>query len=163
MDGAASSALGVDSRAPRILICRLSAIGDCILTMPLASALRRQFPGAFIAWAVQGASAPLIEEHPAVDLAIKISKQELRSPLGLWRLRQRLRSQRFDLAIDPQGLTKSALVSWLSGAPRRIGFARPVGREISPWLQTQLAQSRQPHVVDRYLELLEPLGIKADK
>jgi lipopolysaccharide heptosyltransferase I len=163
MDGAASKAIGIDSSAPRILICRLSAIGDCILTMPLASALRRQFPGAFIAWAVQGASAPLIEEHPAVDLAIKISKQELRSPLGLWRLRQRLRSQRFDLSIDPQGLTKSALVSWLSGAPRRIGFARPVGREISPWLQTQLVQSRQPHVVDRYLELLEPLGTKADK
>src|SRR5712675_299884 len=121
MDGAASTAIGIDSSAPRILICRLSAIGDCILTMPLASALRRQFP-----------SALLIEEHPAVDLAIKISKQELRSPLGLWRLRQRLRSQRFDLSIDPQGLTKSSLVSWLSGAPRRIGFARPVGREISP-------------------------------
>ena len=163
MDGAASKAIGIDSSGPRILICRLSAIGDCILTMPLASALRRQFPGAFIAWAVQGASAPLVEEHPAVDLAIKISKQELRSPLELWRLRQRLRSQRFDLSIDPQGLTKSALVSWLAGAPRRIGFARPVGREISPWLQTQLVQSRQPHVVDRYLELLEPLGIKADK
>ncbi len=163
MDGIASTAIGVESSAPRILICRLSAIGDCILTMPLASALRRQFPSAFIAWAVQGASAPLIEDHPAVDLAIRISKQDLRSPLGLWRLRQRLRSQRFDLAIDPQGLTKSALVSWLSGARRRIGFARPVGREISPWLQTQLVQSRQPHVVDRYLELLGPLGIKTDK
>ena len=163
MDGAASTAIGIGSSAPRILICRLSAIGDCILTMPLASALRRQFPGAFIAWAVQGASAPLIEEHPDVDLAIKISKQELRSPLGLWRLRQRLRSQRFDLAFDPQGLTKSALVSWLSGAPRRIGFARHVGREISPWLQTQLVPSRHPHVVDRYLELLESLGIRADK
>jgi ADP-heptose:LPS heptosyltransferase len=105
----------------------------------------------------------LIEEHPAVDLAIRISKQELRSPLGLWRLRQRLKSQRFDLAIDPQGLTKSALVSWLSGARRRIGFARPVGREISPWLQTRLVQSSEAHVVDRYLELLEPLGMNADK
>jgi heptosyltransferase I len=160
MDGAASKLIGRNSNSPRILICRLSAIGDCILTMPLASALRRQFPDAFIAWAVQGAGAPLIEEHPAVDLAIRISKQEFRSPLGLWRLRQRLRTQKFELAIDPQGLTKSALVSWLSGAPRRIGFARPVGREISPCLQTELVQSRQSHVVDRYLELLGPLGIK---
>src|SRR5678809_1415702 len=138
MDGAANKSAGYATAAPRILICRLSAIGDCILTMPLASALRRQFPQALIAWAVQGASASLIEEHPAVNLAIKISKQELRSPIGLWRLRQRLRSQRFDLAFDPQGLTKSALVSWLSGARRRIGFARPVGREISSWLQTEL-------------------------
>ena len=161
MDGAASTTIWENFSAPRILICRLSAIGDCILTMPLACALRRQFPDAFIAWAVQGASAPLIEEHPCVDLAIRISKQELRTPLGLWRLRQRLRTQKFDLALDPQGLTKSALVGWLSGAPRRIGFARPVGREISPWLQTELVPSRQPHVVDRYLELLAPLGIKA--
>ncbi|MGI8982633.1 MAG: glycosyltransferase family 9 protein [Pirellulaceae bacterium] len=163
MDGIASTAIGKNSSTPRILICRLSAIGDCILTMPLASELRRQFPGAFIAWAVQGASAPLMEEHPCVDLAIKITKQELRSPVGLWRLRQRLRMQHFDLALDPQGLTKSALVSWLSGAPRRIGFARPVGREISTWLQTELVHSRQPHVVDRYLELLAPLGINAEQ
>ncbi len=161
MDEAASTLLGKSSGAPRILICRLSAIGDCILTMPLACALRRQFPGAFIAWAVQGASAPLVEEHPAVDLAIRISKPELRSPLGPWQLRKRLRAQKFDLALDPQGLTKSALVSWLSGARRRIGFARPVGREISPWLQTDLVRSCQPHVVDRYLELLGPLGVKA--
>jgi lipopolysaccharide heptosyltransferase I len=163
MDEPASTTIHKDPSAPRILICRLSAIGDCILTMPLASALRRRFPDAFIAWAVQGASAPLVEEHPAVDLAMRISKQELRLPLGLWRLRRRLRSQRFDLAIDPQGLTKSAVVSWLSGAPRRIGFARPVGREISPWLQTDVVQSRQPHVVDRYLELLAPLGIEPGK
>lgn len=160
---AASKTTVQNGSQPRILICRLSAIGDCILTMPLASALRRQFPEAFIAWAVQGASAPLVEEHPAVDLAIRVSKQELRSPLGLWRLRQRLREQRFDLAIDPQGLTKSALVSWLSGAPRRIGFARPVGREVSPWLQTEIVHSRQAHVVDRYLELARPLGIEAPK
>lgn len=160
MDGTASMLASKDSRSPRILISRLSAIGDCILTMPLATALRRAFPGAFIAWGVQGASAPLIERHPCVDLAMCISKQEFSSPLGLWKLRQRLQAQKFDIAIDPQGLTKSALVSWLSGAPRRIGFARPVAREISPWLQTDLVHSRQPHVVDRYLELLKPLGVK---
>jgi heptosyltransferase-1 len=163
MDGNARRFLGTNPSAPRILICRLSAIGDCILTMPLAVALRRAFPGAFIAWGVQGASASLIEAHPSVDLVIKISKQELSSPLRLWSLRKRLRSQNFDLALDPQGLTKSSLVSWLSGAPRRIGFARPVAREISPWLQTDLVPSRQPHVVDRYLELLQPLGIASPK
>lgn len=159
MDGAASRLNVKDSRSPRILICRLSAIGDCILTMPLAVALRRAFPGAFIAWGVQGASAPLIEAHSCVDLTIKISKKELSSPMGLWSLRKRLREQKFDIALDPQGLTKSALVSWLSGAPRRIGFARPVAREISPWLQTDLVCSQQSHVVDRYLELLGPLKV----
>ncbi len=163
MDGIASKSLGKFPAAPRILICRLSAIGDCILTMPLAVALRRAFPQAFIAWGVQGASAPLIEAHPSVDLVIRISKQDLSSPMKLWSLGKRLRLQNFDLALDPQGLTKSSLVSWLSGAPRRIGFARPVAREISPWLQTDLVTSRQPHVVDRYLELLQPLGITSPK
>jgi heptosyltransferase I len=147
--------------SPRILITRLSAIGDCILTMPLACALRAHYPEAFIAWAVQGASAPLIEQHESVDVAIRISKPELRSPFGWWQLRRRLRDFKFDMALDPQGLTKSALVAWLSGAKRRIGFARPVGREISPWLHTELVQSRQRHVVDRYLELLSPLEIEA--
>jgi len=160
MDGALKTA-AKERTAPRILICRLSAIGDCILTMPLASALREQFPESFIAWAIQGASAPMVEQHPAVNLAVRISKADLRSLTGLWRLRQRLKELRFDLAIDPQGLTKSSLVSWLSGAPRRIGFARPVGREISPWLQTELVDSQRPHVVERYLELLGPLGCLA--
>ena len=145
--------------SPRILISRLSAIGDCILTMPLACAIREHFPQAFIAWAVQGASAPLIERHECVDLAIRVAKQDLRSPAALWRLRQRLKDLQFDIALDPQGLTKSSLVAWLSGARRRIGFARPVGREISPWLQTDLVRSRREHVVDRYLELLGPLGV----
>lgn len=157
----ASSSSDQHPGSPRILISRLSAIGDCILTMPLACALKERFSRAFVAWGVQGASASLLEKHPCVDLAIRVSKQDLRSPAALWRLRRRLRGLRFDVALDPQGLTKSSLVAWLSGARRRIGFARPVGREISPWLQTELVQSRREHVVERYLELLGPLGVEA--
>jgi lipopolysaccharide heptosyltransferase I len=146
-------------RSPRILITRLSAIGDCILTMPLAVALREAFPQAFIVWAVEGVSGTMIEGHPAIDLAIRLPRRFARSPLTLWHLRQQLRSLRLDITIDPQGLSKSALVAWLSGARRRIGFARPVGREISPWLNTELVESRDAHVVHRYLELLRPLGV----
>jgi heptosyltransferase I len=162
-ESASTSPRNTVTASPRILITRLSAIGDCILTMPLVCALRTRFPQAFIAWAVHGASAPLIEKHSCVDLSIRIAREELRSPVGWWRLRRRLKEHRFDIALDPQGLTKSALVAWLSGAKRRIGFARPVGREISPWLQTELVRSRQTHVVDRYLELLSPLGANSSK
>ena len=146
-------------RSPRFLITRLSAIGDCILTMPLAVALREAFPEAFIAWAVEGVAGTMIERHPAVDLAIRLPRRFARSPLKLWRLRQRLHALRFDVAFDPQSLTKSALVAWLSGAPRRIGLARPVGRELSPWMNTELVRSDRRHVVDRYLDLLRPLGV----
>lgn len=145
-------------RSPRILITRLSAIGDCILTMPLAVALRDAFPQSFIAWAVEGVAGTVVERHAAIDLAIRLPRRFARSPGALLRLRQRLRSLRFDLAIDPQSLTKSSLVAWLSGAKRRIGFSRPVGRELAPWLNTELVESRGRHVVDRYVELLNPLG-----
>jgi lipopolysaccharide heptosyltransferase I len=149
------------SRRPRILICRLSAIGDCIQTMPLAVALRDALPDAFIAWAVEGVAGTLIERHAAVDLALRLPRKFLRSPTAVWGLTRVLKQQAFDIAIDPQGLTKSALVAWLSGARRRIGFERPVAREISTWLYTNRVASCQTHVVDRYLELLQPLGVTA--
>lgn len=147
-------------RSPRILIVRLSAIGDCILTMPLATALRDAYPQALIAWAVEGVAGTMVERHPAVDVAIRLPRRFLQSPSAMWQLRSDLQSLKLDVAIDPQGLSKSALVAWLSGAARRIGFARPIGREVSPWLNTELIDSRERHVVDRYRELLQPLAIQ---
>jgi lipopolysaccharide heptosyltransferase I len=146
-------------RPPRFLITRLSAIGDCILTLPLAVALKRQFPKAWLSWVVEGAAATLIEGHPAVDEVIRVRKGFLRSPstaVGLW---QQLRERQFDVVIDPQGLTKSAVVGWASGAKERIGFARPIGRELSPWLNRTLVAPQTTHLVDRQLELLGPLGV----
>lgn len=148
-----------EHRPPRFLIVRLSAIGDCILTLPLAVALKRHFPQASLSWVVEGAAATLIEGHPVVDEVIRVRKGFLRSPstaVGLW---QQLRERQFDVVIDPQGLTKSAVLGWASGAKERIGFASPVGRELSPWLNTKLVAPGTTHLVDRQLELLAPLGI----
>jgi lipopolysaccharide heptosyltransferase I len=149
----------MDDPSPRILIARLSAVGDCIHTAPLATALRRQFPRAFIAWVVQGGTAGLLESHPAIDRVIAVKKNWLRSPQDVARLRSKLRSLQFDVAIDPQSLSKSAIAAWLSGAPRRIGFARPQGRELAPLLNNQTIAPTATHVVDRYLELMRPLGV----
>jgi heptosyltransferase-1 len=146
---------------PRILITRLSAIGDCILTMPMVTALRRALPKAFIAWAVERSAAPLVEHHAAVDHVVRVPKRVCGKPGRLWQLRRELRELKFDIAIDPQSLSKSSVIGWLSGAKRRISFRAPVGRELAPWLATELVTSRQPHVVDRYMELLQPLGIAA--
>src|SRR5262245_833143 len=147
-----------DRSAPRILIVRLSAVGDCLQTMPLACALKDQLPGAFVAWAVEPAAAPLVAANDAIDRVIVVPKRFIRSPRALIGLRRELQEQRFDLTLDPQGLTKSGLVAWLSGSRRRIGFARPAAREINPFLQTERVQSCAAHRVDRYLELLRPLG-----
>lgn len=145
---------------PRILITRLSAIGDCVQTVPVACALRERYPEAFIAWTVEAAAAPIVAAVPAVDEVIVVPGRMLASPAAAWRVRHQLRLRRFDIAIDPQSLSKSSAVGWLSGAARRIGFAPPTGREVSPWLNNDLVVSRRTHMVERYLELLAPLGIQ---
>jgi lipopolysaccharide heptosyltransferase I len=146
--------------APSFLIVRLSAVGDCIQTMPLAVALRERFPRAHITWVVEKIAAPLVEALPAVDRTIIVPKRYAFSLPTLTHLRTELRERRFDVALDPQGLTKSGFIGWLSGAARRIGFRRPAAREINPWMQTELVFSRAVHRVNRYLELLDPLGIE---
>jgi lipopolysaccharide heptosyltransferase I len=145
------------SSAPRILITRLSAIGDCIHTMPLVGALRRCFPQAQIAWVTQAAPASLLEGYPGLDEVIVVPRDWLKSVSQLWRLRRELRSREFDIALDPQSLTKSALLGWLSGAAQRIGFDAPQGRELSLWLNNRRIEPQRDHVVERYLELLRPL------
>jgi heptosyltransferase I len=144
---------------PRVLIVRLSAVGDCVQTMPLVCAVRDHWPEAHITWAVGKGAAPLVEACDAVDQMIVLPKRFVTSPSLLWRLRCELQHERFDFSLDPQGLTKSGLVAWLCGARRRIGFARPAAREVNPWLQTELVASRAAHRVERYLELLRPFGI----
>ncbi|WP_425616851.1 glycosyltransferase family 9 protein [Anatilimnocola sp. NA78] len=145
---------------PRFLITRLSAIGDCILTMPLACALRDAFPQAWIGWLAEKGGASLLQGHPALDEVIVSPKRVLHSLTDTWQLRAKLRALKIDVSLDPQGLAKSAVMGWLSGAKRRIGFRAPHGRECSDWMNNQLVTSRQSHVVDRYRELLGPLDVQ---
>jgi len=145
----------------RILIVRLSAIGDSILSVPVLNSLRRNFPSAKIGWVIERPSSQLIQGHTALDEMFVISKRTLKSPRELWSLVQRLRQWKPDVTIDLQGLTKSALIAWLSGAKSRIGFhLSPFdGRELSTLLNNRLFRSESKHIVDRGLELLGLLGI----
>ena len=147
------------SARPRILITRLSAIGDCILTLPMACALRDQFPHCVLVWAVEPLAANLIGGHQAIDETILVPKRWLKSPRAIRALRERLRGGRFDWALDPQSLTKSSLLGWLSGARRRVGFAPPQGRELARWLNHVRIERGSSHIVDASLKLLAPLGI----
>ena len=144
----------------RFLIARLSAIGDCILTVPLLCALRDAYPDAFIAWLVETTAAPLLENHPALDRLIVVPRRWLKSPRTVSRLRRQLKEHRFDVTLDPQGLSKSAIPAWLSGAKHRIGLKGEWGNELSPWLNNIRVLPKQVHVVDRSLEILSPLGIE---
>ena len=147
-----------DHGSPNILVTRLSHLGDCIQTVPMLNALRDLFPSARITWIVEPLGARVLQGLPSLDELIIIPKRALSAPGAVWRWRDRLRSAAFDIAIDPQGLTKSAILGWLAGAPTRIGFARADGRELSSWLNNVLVRRTADNVVDRYLELLQPLG-----
>lgn len=149
-----------DAHHPRFLITRLSAVGDCIHSMPLIGALRRRFPGAFIAWATQGLPATLLDNYPGLDQIYRVDRDWLKSLSSVSTVRRELRSFNFDVTLDAQSLTKSAALGWLSGAPYRIGFGKPQGRELSLWLNNIKVKPTVDHVVEKYLQLLEPLGIE---
>lgn len=148
-----------DPARPRVLIARMSAIGDTILTTPVACRLRDRFPGAYLAWVVEEKSARFVVGHPALDETIVLPRGWFVSPAAVAALRAKLRPMRFDAAIDCQSVTKSALACWASGAPLRIGCRGRYGAELSPWLNTRLVEPRRPHLTDRSLELLGPLGV----
>lgn len=147
-------------KSPRFLITRLSAIGDCILTLPLACALRDRFPTAHVVWAIEPMAARLLAGHRAVDEFLVIPKGWLKSPRQVRSLRRQLRERRIDTVLDPQSLSKSSLLGWLSGARQRIGFAPPRGRELATWLDNLRIAVGESHLVDATLRLLEPLGVE---
>lgn len=145
--------------AQRILIVRLSAIGDTIHSLPLAAAIRAAMPDCYIGWVVEQAGAALVVDNPAVDWSYVLPKGWLKHPSLVVALRRALRAQRFDTAIDVQGLTKSAVAALLSGASRRIGFTRGEGRELAPILDNVLVAPVGVHAVEKTLSLLPAAGV----
>jgi len=150
---------------PKILITRLSHIGDCVLTLPMVNRIKDRFPKSVISWAIESPTQKLLAGHQAVDEFIVVPKSWLKKP-SAWRdLRKQFKQRKFDIAIDPQGITKSAMLGWLSGAKTRIGIKGQWGRELSPWLNNRLVQTQETHLVDRSLELLSAMtgGTDQDK
>ena len=120
----------------RILIVKLGSIGDIVHTLPSLAAIRRALPGAEVSWVVEQRSSEILRDNPLLDRLIEVdtkalrrglmSGETLRAPRRQLRL---LRASAFDLALDFQGLIKSAMIARLSGARRICGFAREALRE----------------------------------
>ena len=149
--------ISIDS--PRFLISRMSAIGDTVLTLPVACALRARFPEAFIGWAVEEKSSAMVVGHPFVDQIFTLPRGWFLSLKKCKSLRDELRAHRFTVSIDCQGNTKSSLACWLSGARHRIGCRGQYGTELSPYLNNILVTPERPHLTDRCVELLAPIGL----
>jgi lipopolysaccharide heptosyltransferase I len=146
----------------KILIVRLSSIGDIIHNLPALAAIRCALPDARISWVAEKRAAEILRGNPLLDALIEIDTRGLRERKSLgasWlaarRQIRRLRAEKFDLAIDFQGLLKSAGIAKLSGARRRCGFAREALREpASRFLLTEkYAVPARAHVIIKNLTL----------
>ena len=144
---------------PKVLIVRLGAIGDVTNALVFASALAAQEPSPEIGWVVHELALPLVEGHPAVD---RVHLWRRKSGLaGLRALVAELRRERYDIAVDLQRITKSALVARLSGAPRVLGYDRARAKEASwIWTREQIPRGDpRAHMVEQYLEFARYLGL----
>jgi heptosyltransferase I len=143
----------------RILIVRFGAMGDILHTMPAVSRLRRAWPEAQIAWVLDPRWMPLLS---GCGLANHLLPLDRRSPMSVWIALRWLRNWRPEIAIDFQGLIKSAVTSALSGASRRIGFDAESLREREAGVfYSQTVSSTASHVVLRNMDLVSSLGIGA--
>ena len=151
----------------RILFIRPSALGDVCRSVPVVASLHRAFPDATIDWLVQSEFIDAIIVHPAISNVIPFPRNVLRkwyTPSGMkhiWKLCKQLQNNRYDLVIDGQGLGRSGFLTWVTGAPHRIGPSN--AREFG-WLgYTDRVNITKTHTVDVMLELLERLNIEVVK
>ncbi|HEY3332709.1 MAG TPA: lipopolysaccharide heptosyltransferase II [Capsulimonadaceae bacterium] len=106
----------------RLLVVKMSSIGDIAHALPVVSQIKRALPNLFIGWVVKRRCASLLEGNPDIDkLYVTSDKPGASELLGL---RKQMRADRYDTAIDMQGLLLSGVVTWLSGAKRRVGLDR---------------------------------------
>ncbi len=147
-----------------ILIVRLGALGDVVHALPVAAALRERFPASRIDWVVDERYQDVLSLAPVVDRRIVLRSRSL----PVWRrivdLRRALAGGAWDVAVDAQGLLKSAAVARWSGARRVLGFAAPHLRE--PAARLFYTETCDPgdaaHVIDKNLALAGRLGARAD-
>ncbi len=154
----------------RVLIVKLSSIGDIIHTLPSLAALRRAMPDAEISWIVEERSAEILRGNPLIDNLIQADTKGMRSGdaadgLLLYASSKvkELRSYSFDIAIDMQGLIKSGLIARLSGAGRRFGFSKRGLREPAAriFYSDTVDVNGDVHVIDKNLTLTAgAVGIK---
>lgn len=162
----------MSSGAPRVLVIRLSAIGDVVNTLPLVTSLRLALPDATLGFVVEDRARDVIVGHPLLDRTYVFPRRRWRSMLrqpGRWRelgrevaaWRRELRTVPWDVALDVQSNLKGAAFAFASGAPRRVGFARGHDYELNHLLSTEqvVPPSDRPHRVDKFASLAGALGV----
>jgi heptosyltransferase-1 len=139
----------------RILIVRLSSMGDVIHTLPAAASLKHSFPLSRLSWVIRPRWAPLLEGNPYVDEVIPLKRSIAASFAEV----RRLRARHFDLAVDFQGLIQSAILAAAIKPVKLAGFDRKRVRErpAALFYSSEIATESE-HAVERNLELAAGVG-----
>ncbi len=149
---------------PRILIIRLSAIGDVVRVLPALHALREHHPHAQIDWAVEAKSAGILEDHPALDDIILFNRPGgmRENAAAFIRFLREIRANRYDIVLDFHGILKSGLAMAFSRATKRIAFAAPRSQEGSALFATERVKlpSARMNRMEENLELVKALGVR---
>ncbi|SJZ46905.1 glycosyltransferase N-terminal domain-containing protein [Selenihalanaerobacter shriftii] len=156
----------------KILIVRLSAIGDVIHALPVARAMRKSYPNSEISWIVEEKAKDLVMDNPNLDRIILLPKAEWKNNFkeNKWEALKEAKSffddlneYDFDITLDVHGLFKSGLTTYLSGASQRIGPKN--GREGSTIFYNQKVElpKEEIHQIDRNLYLAQGIGAESEE
>lgn len=152
---------------PRILLIRLSAIGDVVRVLPAVHALRDAYPHAQIDFAIEPKSQDVVTEHPAIDNVLLFERVDTawQGSTAFMAFCRVLRDRRYDIAVDFHGILKSGLMMRASGARKRYGFAPPRSQEMSHLFYTHrvpLVSQRMNRIVEN-LELVKALDARRNR
>ena len=143
--------MSVTANPASILVVRLGSMGDIIHTLPAVASLKTNHPRAHLTWLIEPQWLPLLEGNPHVDRAITLRRKSLAGLVETWR---ELREQPYDLAVDFQGLIKSALCARAARPTCIRGFHESLIRERAAALfYSQKTLSSAAHIVDRNMDL----------
>ena len=147
----------------KVLFVKLGAIGDIVHALPALAAAKKALPDAQIDWVAEARSAEILRGNPLIGKLIEIDTHSVRSSWSPERILSEIKRQTsdlrmgsYDVAIDLQGLLKSATIAKISGAKRRIGFDKANLREPAARLMYsgKVAVPHGINVIDKNLALV---------
>lgn len=142
------------------MILQTSFLGDTVLTLPLISAIRKNFPVRRLSLLCQPVSRELLQDHPEIDQIIIDDKKNLdRGVTGLRTKAAALAAERFTLALTPHKSLRSAMMLYLAGIPHRVGFRQSRGWYL---FNHRAVRDGARHDVERNLSLLETFGFRPE-
>ncbi|ADZ92068.1 glycosyltransferase family 9 protein [Marinomonas mediterranea] len=147
-----------DKSIQRILVVRLSAIGDVCHAMAVVARLQERYPHAEITWITSPLEANLVRLLPKVNVVIYDKKSGLK---GMLALRQSLKANYYDILLHMQWSLRASLLTRMVRVRRRIGFSKAFSREKQHWFVNEWAdEPKGAHVLDSLLSIAAPLGIE---